>query len=240
MSVHFTGGDAVLIPHMANSATVTAQVIREEYCENCGAGFVYSVHAMGSGAMITPTWLDLGGGDVAEQIAYSSLGRQMKNRRELVRCPACMKFQPSLIRMKRFHITLCVLAVGVPIFALALWLCVATYMGKGDVESRPYSLLAVAVTGIGTIAAVFVYRALYDPNADRFFPLGGKNAIVGMPREAWLAEKAARRQALGIQPTQQQAGPDTRTVEQKRADAKARRDAEMARISGQARQTPPW
>ncbi|MCC6149272.1 MAG: hypothetical protein IT461_03390 [Planctomycetes bacterium] len=32
---------------------------------------------------------------------------------------------------------------------------------------------------------------------------------------------------------------DTRTPDQKRADAKARRDAEMARIAGQARQNPP-
>lgn len=230
----------MFIPVTASSATVTAQVVREEWCELCGEGFVYSVQAMGSGVMVTPTWLDLGGGDTAASMAYGSLGRQMKNRRELVRCPACMKFQPSLIRMKRFRITLGVLAVGVPIFALALTMCVATFMGKVNVEARLYALLAVAVTGIGMFAAVFVYRALYDPNEDRFFPLGGENAIVGMPREAWLAEKAARRQALGIQPSQQQVGPDTRTVEQKRADAKARRDAEMARVSGQARQTPPW
>jgi cell division protein FtsN len=150
-----------------------------------------------------------------------------------------MKFQPSVIQMKRLKITLNVLLVGVPCFALALLLCVANFMGKTDTASRWAALLVLTVIGLGVVAAVFIYRALYDPNAERFFPLGGKNAIVGMPREAWLAEKAARREAIGIQPAQPETeGPDTRTLEQKRADAKARRDAEMARIAGQARQDP--
>lgn len=140
------------------TATVSASVWKTVSCASCPCDFAYKLSRQAQGMGASPLWLDnQGAKNRASAEARARLEKLLATASDVVWCPRCGSYQPSMFGRVRWKANQRWLIVAGALLGVAM------FTQAAPVVAVPLGALALS---LGAAVFFFVKQSKFDPNAD--------------------------------------------------------------------------